>query len=51
MANSYRYFVELRNSPGTTLGTHVTAHSSNSSLALAAEQNPSWRPLSARRIT
>jgi hypothetical protein len=50
MANPFRYYVELRNSSGTTLGTHVIAHSSYAAMQLAAERNPGYRPLFARRL-
>jgi hypothetical protein len=50
MANPFRYYVELRNGSGTTLGTHVTAHSSYAAMQLAAEINPGWRPLFARKV-
>jgi hypothetical protein len=50
MANPFRYYVELRNHNFTTLGTHVTAHSSYAAMQLAAERNPGFRPLFARRI-
>jgi hypothetical protein len=51
MANPHRYYVELRNSSGTTWGTHVTAHSSYAAMAMAAERNPGWRPLFARQVS
>jgi hypothetical protein len=51
MANPHRYYVELRNSSGTTWGTHVTAHSSHSAMAMAAEKNPGGRPLFARKVS
>lgn len=50
MANPVRYFVELRNGSGTTLGTHVLAHSSYEAMQLAAERNPGYRALCARRV-
>jgi len=50
MANPFRYYVELRNDCGTTLGTHVIAHSSYAAMQLAAERNPGYRPLCARRL-
>lgn len=50
MANPFRYYVEMRNSSGTTLGTHVTAHSSYAAMQRAAERNPGWRPLFARKL-
>ena len=48
MANPRNYFVELRNSSGTTIGTHVYAHSEYEAMQLATEQNPGFRALSAR---
>lgn len=48
MSNPIRHYVELRNASGTTLGTHVTAHSSYAAMQLAAERNPGFRPLFAR---
>jgi hypothetical protein len=50
MANPYRFCVQLRNNSGTTLVTHVTAHSTYAAMAMAAEANPGWRPLFARRV-
>ena len=50
MANPFRYYVELRNSSGTTLGTHVIAHSSYAAMQIAGERNPGYRPLFARRL-
>lgn len=50
MANPFRYYVELRNRCYTTLGTHVTAHSSYEAMQLVAERNPGYPPLFARRI-
>lgn len=37
MANPFRYYVELRNSSGTTLGTHIIAHSAYAATQLASE--------------
>lgn len=48
MANLISYYVEMRNASGTTLGTHVMAHSSYAAMQLAAERNPGYRPLFAR---
>lgn len=48
--NPFRYYVELRNSSGTTLCTHVIAHSSYAAMELAAERNPGFRPLFVRRL-
>jgi hypothetical protein len=50
MATQGRYYVELRNHNFTTLGTHVTAHSTYAAMQLAAELNPGFRPLFARRV-
>lgn len=48
MANPRNYFVELRNRSGTTIGTHVYAHSEFEAMQIAAERNPGFRALSAR---
>lgn len=48
MANPCRYYVELRNGSGHTLGTHVWAHSEFDAMSRAAENNPGYRPLFAR---
>lgn len=50
MANPYRYYVELRNSCGTTIGTHVTAHSSYEAMEAASARNPGYRALFARKV-
>jgi hypothetical protein len=50
MASPCSYYVELRNNSGTTLGTHVMAHSSYEAMQLAAERNPGYRALFARRV-
>jgi hypothetical protein len=50
MANPNRYYVEMRNNSGTTIGTHVTAHSSYAAMDMAAERNPGFRPLFARKV-
>ncbi|MCE2659360.1 MAG: hypothetical protein LW854_14140 [Rubrivivax sp.] len=49
MANPFHYYVELRNSSGTTLCTHVIAHSEFEAMVLAGERNPGFRALFARR--
>lgn len=49
MANARSYYVELRNSSGTTLCTHVMAHSAYEAMHLATERNPGFRPMFARR--
>ena len=49
-SNPRRYFVELRNATGFTLGTHVMAHSCYDAMQLAAERNPGFRALSARLL-
>lgn len=51
MANPFRYYVELRNHNGMTIGTHVIAHSSYAAMELAAERNPGYRALFARRLS
>ncbi|MCX7180737.1 MAG: hypothetical protein NTX56_18890 [Proteobacteria bacterium] len=48
MANARNYYVELRNECGTTIGTHVYAHSDYAAMQLAAERNPGFRALFAR---
>ena len=50
MANPFRYFVELRNASGTTIGTNIIAHSSYAAMQLAAERNPGFRALWARKL-
>lgn len=50
MANPFHYYVELRNSSGMTVGTHVIAHSSYAAIQLAAERKPGYRPLFVRRL-
>ena len=51
MASPGRYFVEMRNSCGTTIGVHVTAFSTHDAMTRASEDNPGYRALFARRIT
>lgn len=51
MATPFRYYVEMRNASGCTMGTHVTAHSSYAAMELAAERNPGFRALFARRVS
>lgn len=48
MANPVRYYVELRNISGTTIGTHVFAQSPYAAMTIAAERNAGYRPLFAR---
>lgn len=48
MANPLRYYVELRNGSGMTIGTHVIAHSSYDAMQQAADRNPGYRTLFAR---
>jgi hypothetical protein len=48
MANARSYFVELRNGSGTTIGTHVYAHSEYEAMQLATERNPDYRALFAK---
>lgn len=51
MANPFRYYVELRNKSGMTIGTHLYAHSDYAAMELAAERNPGYRALFARRLS
>lgn len=48
MANPKYYYVELRNSSGTIIGTHVMAFSEYDAMQMAAINNPGWRVLFAR---
>lgn len=48
MANPKNYYVELRNSSGTTIGVHVYAHSEYEAMQQASERNPSFRAMFAR---
>lgn len=48
MANQRRYYVELRNSSGTTRGVHVHAYSEQDAMYLVAAANPGWRVLCSR---
>jgi hypothetical protein len=48
MANPFRYYVELRNHCGHTIGTNVIAHSCYAAMQIAGELNPGYRPLFAR---
>ena len=50
MANPHRYYVELRNSSGTTQGTHVYAHSEYEAIQRALERHPGYRALFARKL-
>lgn len=50
MANPRRYYVELRNNSGHTIGTHLHAHSEYAAMQLAAERNPGYRALFARLV-
>ena len=47
MPNPRTYVVELRNNSGTTISTHVYAHSEYEAIQLAVERNPGYRALSA----
>ena len=49
MASPVNYFVELCNHSGTTIGFHVIAHSEYEAMQLAAERNPGFRAMWARR--
>ena len=48
MANTKNFYVELRNSTGTTVGKHVCAHSEYAAMSLAERQNPGFGALFAR---
>jgi len=50
MANPTRHYDELRNNSATTVGAGVTAHSAYEVMQLAAERNPGFRPLFARKL-
>lgn len=50
MANPRRYYVELRNQCGTTIGVHLIAHSEYAAMQMAAEINPGYRALFARLV-
>ena len=52
MANLRSYYVEMRGkvngNTGTTIGTHVYAHSEYEAMGLAEARNPEYRALFAR---
>ena len=48
MANPRNYYVELRNTSGTTIGTHVYAYSEYDAIQQALARNPGFRALFAR---
>jgi hypothetical protein len=48
MANAKNYYVELRNSSGTTIGTHVYAQSEYAAMSSAEQNNPGFKALFAR---
>jgi len=48
MANPKNYYVELRNSCGTTIGKHYYAQSEYAAMSMAEQQNPGYRALFAR---
>ena len=45
MANQKNYYVEMRNSCGTTVGVHVYAHSEYAACQLALQRHPDYRIL------
>ncbi len=48
MANPQNYYVELRNSSGTTIGVHVYAYSEYDAMQQASDRNPGFRAMFAR---